>query len=232
MASRASVESYRKALDAVAGAALDDLNGFMKKLSGKAPADIRDAMLTYAPSLARKYGSASAELALRWYISLRTEAGVLDRFTPEPSSTIGPEDAMVARVKSSAVHLFPVTGDANIDAFTSALVATLEKQVRRPAHETIVDNSARDRRWKPKFALIAHPGACRYCVGRSGLGAFYKTDSSAKAAVSFHGGTCRCVIAPVKGPETYPKGYNPEALREQYRVMGETKQTHADELAE
>ena len=84
-----------------------------------------------------------------------------------------------------------------------------DELVKQPFRDTIAGSAVQsDAGW----ARVPNGATCAFCVMVASRGAVYSEESRAKR---FHG-SCDCTVVLVRGPQDYPRGYDPDALVGQY----------------
>lgn len=216
MASRREVEALNRGLEMVSSAARRDLVALFSRLDLSNPAAARDALLEAVPLISDRYGQAAATLACDWYEMLRRDAGLPDSFRARPADTY-PSEAVAARVRSAAGHLF----DGDLRDALDSLATSLDKYVKQPARDTVTSNAARDKAWSPGVARVPMGSdPCDFCLMLASRGAVYASEDTAGKTKKYHG-NCNCVPTLIKSPRDYPAGYDPDALYEDYLARRE-----------
>lgn len=149
------------------------------------------ALTVLLADVARRYGQASATLAVDQYKRARADAGIRGTYRPVPGDPAPLEQ--VARSIQWALQ--PLYGpNPDVAAFETKLTGIAEKLALDPGRDTIVDNSRRD----PKsagWARLPEAGTCSFCALLATRGAVYKEDT-----VGFKSHDhCRCHAEPVFG---------------------------------
>lgn len=140
-------------------------------------------------ALVRRYGSASATLAVQQYLADRRAAGVRAAFSPKPA-VLPPLPQVGATVSWATQPLWSATPD--VGAAQQRLQGAADMLVMDVGRQTIVDNAQRDRHAKG-WARIPEPGACSFCALLATRGAVYK-QQTANFRSHDH---CRCHAEPV-----------------------------------
>lgn len=160
-------------------------------------------------ALVRRYGSASATLAVRQYLADRLAAGVRGPFSPRPAP-LPPLPQVGATVSWATQPLWSATPD--VAAAQQRLQGAADMLVMDVGRQTVVDNVQRDRHAKG-WARIPEPGACYFCLALATRGAVYK-ESTADFRSHDH---CRCHAEPVFN------AYEPSAaIRDAQRIYRES----------
>lgn len=106
-------------------------------------------------------------------------------------------------------------------AASGLLENILDELVKQPARDVIRKSSvASGVAWArvPQGAKT-----CSFCLTMASRGAVYRTRAKAGdrfAGNEFHG-FCDCAVVPLKGPEDYPEGYDPDDLYSKYLTAKE-----------
>lgn len=153
---------------------------------------LRDSLPAFTLTVAglvRRYGSASATLAVQQYLADRKAAGVTATFRPRPAA-LPPLPQVGATVSWATQPLWSAIPD--VTAAQQRLTGAADMLVMDVGRQTIVDNTRRDRHAKG-WARIPEPGACYFCAMLATRGAVYK-QQTANFRSHDH---CRCHAEPV-----------------------------------
>lgn len=178
------------------------------------PAAARAALFEVIPPLVERWGDVAAVVAAEWFEEFRAAEGVTG--SRALLAATAPAEQVTARLgyaTRESGHLFA----GQVDDFEAFLSLIVNEYVLQPGHNTVWDNSARD---KAAFARVPEPGACEFCLMLASRGFVYsrQTVDSTSKGERFHGG-CRCHAMPV-WDETRARvvyGYDPEALFARYK---------------
>lgn len=206
MATRAQVEAQRRDLAALSDRAREDLRRFWSFLDLSQPERVRTAVEAYLPLLTDRYGAAAASVAADYFDDLADAAGVAVR--ARAAETVA-GDAVRYQVRRTAAHLWTPTPEQML----AALGPVVDRYVKAPARQTIVDSSARARaRWA---RVPTGAETCAFCLVMASRGFVYTSEAKAGKGDTFHG-DCDCQIVPDWSPHPVLEGYDPEALYAQY----------------
>ncbi|QKF07195.1 hypothetical protein HLV38_02950 [Berryella wangjianweii] len=163
----------------------DGVSALVRSLEPHGPEAVRDGLLEAYPSLVQAHGEMVAASAAEFYDARRAEA----------------------RVRSAMGAYFQ---DGDPDRLASALGASAQRYAMECADRTIRESARRDPA-RPRWALVAHAGACAWCLMLASRGFAYLNDRSADRAR--HSG-CTCTPVVEFGPRSARlRGYDPEGMR-------------------
>lgn len=161
-----------------------------------------EALIRYAYGLATQYGEAAAALAADMYDAIAGLSGV-----SVPPAAVAP----TAAYGDTAAAMYATTATGSPEQVTAAL----ERLVKLPAADTMLQNAIRDR---GEFAWIPSGDTCAFCLAVASRG---WQDASPKILKGGHAehihGNCDCMFAVRFDPFTDVAGYNNgERYREMY----------------
>lgn len=159
-----------------------------------------------------RYGEAAAQVALEFYTGIRADAGIEDGFEPR---------AYASQPSAAADAAIAAKGGATLPMLAG-------KRVMESADETLLRNAARDPA-HPKWAIVAHAGACGWCRMLASNGFVYSTEGSAQ--LSRHD-DCRCAVCVDFAERPALEGYDPDVYAEQYKAVRAQSVAEAKELWE
>ena len=170
-----------------------------------------DALTAVYKSLVRKYGEQAAAVAVEFYRQQRESAEVAEEYEAqvyEPTN-----DALLSWDVRDAYER------ARSDSSVAAILAGRSQQrVMAYADETFVSNAKADPA-HPRFAIVAHPGACGWCVMLSSNGFTYSSKATANNARHSH---CKCTPCVEFGSDPHLDGYDPKAMQDAYLACRDT----------
>lgn len=212
MATAAEVVRLRDALSRLSGMAKSDLDALSRRAAELEPEAAAALLAETFPALAREYGNLSAAVGAEWYDELRAAAGAPGEYRAHQADTY-PDAATEARARSASTHLFKDAAAATM----AALSTSLDKYVKQPARDTIINNAGRDTQWgrdKRGVTFARVPSGadpCDFCIMLGSRGAVYHTAKTAGELGQFHG-NCNCQIVPIGPGDPLPEGYDPAEL--------------------
>lgn len=215
MPSRADVERFADAnrdIRTLVTAALERLWQSLNTLDANAT---RDFLLDAVPLLVEEYGGISATVAADFYDALRDDATVSSRFTASVVSADLTE--LAGQIRWSIGPLFSATPDP--DAALGRLSQKVDEFTLQYGRDTIAANSSRDPA-KPRWARVPMGDTCAFCISLASRGAVYVSYESARYKGSGSGkyhGDCDCQPVAMFDGASYPEGYDPDALFQQYQ---------------
>lgn len=176
-----------------------------------------DALAAVYKSLVRKYGGQAAAVAVEFYRQQREAAEVAEEYAAQVYT---PEnDGLLSWDVRDAYER------ARSDSGVAAILAGRSQQrVMAYADETFVSNAKADPA-HPRFAIVAHPGACGWCVMLSSNGFMYSSRAAANNARHAH---CKCTPCVEFGRDPHLDGYDPEALQDIYSAARKSVKADAE----
>lgn len=212
MATRKDVDALRDPLSDLSILVRAELSKFVRALDLTAPGKARDALLEYVLLLVEEYGQVAASIAADWYEDLRAASGVAGAFTAQAAPSY-PAEAVEKRVRSASGGLF----DGDVEQTLAALSYSIDKYVKQPARDTVVNSGMVDP-WAPRFARVpAGTTTCGFCILLASRGPVYLTRESAGEFAKFHG-NCDCQIVMIGPSDALPEGYDPDSLYEEVKA--------------
>jgi len=184
----------RAALLVVSSDGVTDVEALVRSVSGS-PESMRSDLLDAVPGVIDYYTLGSSALAADYYDDERERAGVGKRFQSEP--VIVDRGEKIGRLVAWASEpLF--APEPAMDQVALRLLPDVQKEIVRPARDTITTNTKRDPSavgWR----RISSGSGCKFCRMLADRGAVYKSDTARFAS---HG-HCHCTAAPAfeDGPE-------------------------------
>lgn len=199
MPSLASLNAGRRLLDRLVVSAKRDLNSVGLSTGDRV---IMSNMLADGwTELIAKYGTQAAEIGAEQFDQWAKELGI--------RAKVKVADGVNERQAKASLGYALSTPNQK----ASALVV-LDRLVLQPYRDTIQTSS-----WASGGAWARVPeGAkpCEFCLMLASRGEVYQSEESAGGDGNEYHGDCRCVPTLVAGPDTYPEGYDPGALYDQY----------------
>lgn len=175
--------------------------------------DIQDLRLGYE-ALVKRYGKLAAQVAVEFYQAVRDSQGVTDEFEPqEYTNTIDIKTA-------SDVQRAWDSSDTQ-----KQLAAIIAQRVMECADNTIIRNAWADPA-HPRYALVAHSGACGWCRMLASNGFTYSGEN--KVELSRHSG-CKCAVCVEFSKHPALQGYDTTQYRKQYQNIREQAVAEAKE---
>lgn len=156
-------------------------------------------------SLVRRYGAQAAAVAVEFYRQQRESAEVAEEY--EAQVYTPDNDGLLSwDVRDAYERARSGSGVAAI------LAGRSQQRVMAYADKTFVSNAKADPA-HPRFAIVAHPGACGWCVMLSSNGFMYSSKATANNARHAH---CKCTPCVEFGSDPRLDGYDPKALQDIY----------------
>lgn len=201
MPTASEVTAYRRAQQAVAAAARGHLASFWAGLDVWEVVQVREALETFFPALVSQYGDAAAALAADWFEGLTGAKAVLGAPVAEARANASMRWALGSILNGSPEQALATLG------------VVLDKFVKEPGRDTIAASASEAGIGYARVPFGAE--TCAFCLMLASRGAVYQSRESAGIGHEFHG-DCDCVVTPIRDDNDFPKGYDPDALYEQY----------------
>lgn len=150
------------------------------------------AFAAYLSQLVKRFGQASATLAVRQYAAERAAAGVTGTFRPVPADPAGVEQ-VTATLGWATAPLRSPEPTASLAQVEDRITIGAEKLVLDAGRQTIVDNTLADRHAKG-WARVTEPDPCAFCALLATRGAVYRSEHNANFRAHDR---CRCHAEPV-----------------------------------
>lgn len=201
MISAKLLSDYRKALTTVVESANESMAKVFHDAVGKglAESEIRDVMIEAAWEITNDFGNLSAATAADFYDAIRvSEMGGSDVFRARLAdlpdfAAIQKQGHMSARFMYDRAGKGERVYKADVDVFFREFTTNIERLILDAARDTISTSGTLDPK-RPLAAVIAQPGACRYCQGAMSDG--WRTPATVGRATGIFHDNCRCITAP------------------------------------
>lgn len=181
---------FQAANQRLAERAVREVGSVWRRLDLRRPEAVRDALIETVPIVTRTYGDAAATLAADWYEDLRV-ATVSGRYSASLAPVV-PDEAVIARVRFGAAHLFTDTPTGILPFLDGAVT----KYVLQPGRDTITLNTVEDpaavgwhRETRPSSSYAS---GCKFCRMLAGRGGVYRKGAADFASHD----DCHCVAVP------------------------------------
>lgn len=193
MASRSETDLLANALNALSSQAQGDIDAILETPDKAGHADGIAAVLL-------KYGSASGELGASMFDAWAEKLGI-----ESPRGASG-YDLDPDWAKKRVRWALSTKNRGNLKVLADELV-------KQPARDALASSAKSN---GVRFARVPRGSeTCAFCYMLASRGAVYHSEATAGKMMKFHG-DCDCQIVPVRGPQDYPDGYDPEALYDDY----------------
>ena len=206
MALQAELGQVRRSLNALSQAAQNDMGAVWDSLPAGDRALVGQAMSQGWAWVLERYGNIAATLAADFFEMSAADLGV-----KRPKAVIAP--AMDERRAMARLGWAVSTDDQR-----GNIMGLLDELVKQPYRSTMQDSAnANGLAWA---RVPVGPTTCSWCVMLAGRGAVYHSKELAQMGTNgkkYHG-DCNCAPTLVRGPQDYPKGYDPDALYSQYEA--------------
>ena len=206
MPSPAQLNRVRQLLNEQSAAAVRDFREFYDSLSRSDRVFMSRALADGWVAIVEHYGDLSAEIGAEQFDEWAAELGLR-----RPQVEVAPgvnEQRATARL-GWALSTPDQLGNATV---------LLDELVKQPYRSTVQDSAI-----KSGAAWARVPTGtetCAFCMMLGSRGAVYHSKELAQFGTngkSYHG-HCDCTPTLVRGPEDYPKGYDPGALYDRYEA--------------
>ncbi len=202
MATQAELEQVRRALNRLAQAAQGDLQAVWDQLKTSDRVQVSRALTEGWEWVLERYGNMAATLAADFF---EVEARNLN-LTPRVQMA-APFDGPRANARLEWALSTPNQwGNVTV---------LLDELVKQPYRSTFQDSAhASGGAWA---RVPTGASTCAFCRMTASRGAVYRSAQSAGEGKKWHG-RCDCAVVLVRDERDYPKGYNPDALYDQYEA--------------
>lgn len=193
---------FAAALSALSAQAQQALVAGLSGVDLRDGARVRSALALLWPDILHVYGDSAVGLA--------------SDFFEEWAAGMGVKSAVYSGTESSERELARMRWATTQPAILPNLVGVLDELVKGRARKTMQESAQQS---GLRFARVptGHE-TCAFCRLLASRGAVYlsrQTASATYSGSSYHG-HCDCVPVPVRGPEDYPHGYDPDRYLDEY----------------
>lgn len=208
--SKRRLDEYRKGVSRLVEMANADVSRVYNAfLPMKEPELMRDAMLDAVQAAASKYGDMAAALASDLFEELsEAEAGRM--FEAQMAESYDAA-ALEQSVRYASRHLF----GGEWAKFADYLQGVVDKAVKQPARDTIMDSAARTRDGRTRYARVPIGPTCPFCIMLASQGFVYSSEATAGEFRDFHP-HCDCQVVPSWEKSPRVEGYDPEGMYDRY----------------
>lgn len=198
-------DAYKAALSGCSDSSARAVMVLVEKCQGAA--DFEKALEEGYAAVVKTFGSAAAQVALEFYVSLREASGVSAPYEPKAY----PADVGNLLPYEVAQAVASTLGDSA--KLADLLAAKSTQHVLEHADQTVYSNALRDPA-RPKWAIVPNPSACDWCLMLGSRGFEYARESTAKSA---RHANCRCTpVVDFDASNPALDGYDPDALYDYY----------------
>lgn len=212
MVTRADLDRLVAANQDVVSLAVADVEDLWASLDHSDALSVREALEDVLPDLTAVYGQVSATVSADWYDEMRDQAGASGSFSALVAAPFAAE-AVRANARYAIGPLFSANPDP--DAALALLELETDRMVLQPGRSTVSGSVRRDPA-KPRYARVPQGDPCAWCRMLAARGAVYGTAEAAGENPDSYHADCNCVPTPIWGGGSYPEGYDPDALHQQY----------------
>lgn len=200
MPTQSQLDQVRRAFDRLSKAAESDWQKVLATLSRSDRVMMSLALAQGWVGIVDKYGSMAATLAADYFEVRASEIGIKPKVKMAPGVDERRATARLGWALSTGSQL----ANASI---------LLDELVLQPYRSTLQDSAWASGGGWARVPSGAEP--CAFCLMLASRGGVYRSEGTAGGDKDYHG-YCRCVPELVDGPETYPDGYDPDALYDAY----------------
>lgn len=204
MPNQASLEQCRRLLNRLSADATTDLHAMLATLKGSDRVLMSQMLAEGWVALVEHFGDQAADIGADQFDQWATELGASPRVVLADGVNEQRATARLGWALSTPNQL-------------GNMATLLDELVKQPFRSTVQDSAH-----KSGLAWARVPTGsetCSFCLMLASRGAVYRSEQVAQFGFSgkkYHG-MCDCTPAPVRGPEDYPKGYDPDGLYDQYQ---------------
>lgn len=199
MPSLASLNAARRLMDRLVIGAKRDLNGLGLSSSERV---LMSSMLADGwVALIDKYGSQAAEIGAEQFDQWAKELGI----RPKVKVAKGVNERQATASLGYALS----TPNQRLNA-----LEVLDRLILQPYRDTVQTSA-----WASGGAWARVPAGakpCAFCLMLASRGEVYQSEESAGGLGNEYHGDCRCIPTLVAGKDSYPEGYDPDALYKNY----------------
>ncbi|QCP08228.1 hypothetical protein FDF08_09735 [Micrococcus luteus] len=207
MPSREQLEAFNRDQALLHDLVMGALDGMARRLGRFAtPDQVLTALLEAMPELVGQFGHASATLAAEWLEEVYGIRAVLGETYPL--------EAVTQTLRRHAGQLWQGAGP---EAVVAAMRDDVARWVKAAGRGTLRDSAtANGLRWA---RVPSGPITCAFCLMLASRDAVYLTRNRAlrtKSGEDRYHNDCDCIPTPIRGPQDYPTGYDPDELYSVY----------------
>lgn len=213
MATQAEIEGVRRALNRLSERASGEWRAVWDSLSTGDKVQMRRLLARPWLEIVGDYGDMASALGVDAFEAWAEELGIV---RPDAQSARGVDvDRASARMRWAIEQP---------DILGSSLVL-LDELVKQPYRSTMQDSA-----WASGAGWARVPAGsetCAFCLMLASRGGVYSSKEISKFGLKgkkYHG-DCDCVPALVRGPQDYPKGYDPDAMYDAYLLARDKAET-------
>lgn len=201
MANQREVDAFAAQMSALSVQAQRALRAELSGVDMADGARVRAILASLWPDILQIYGDSAVGLASDFFEEWALSMGVVPKLVASTENL----ERDAARMRWASIQ----------PAAMANLVGILDELVKNRARETMQVSAQES---GLRFARVP-TGAktCAFCRMLASRGAVYLTRQSASmhAGAAYHG-HCSCVPVPVRGPQDYPSGYDPDEYLDEY----------------
>lgn len=192
--------------------AVADLESLWASLDTSDAMEVREALEDVLPDLTDVYGDMAATVSADFYDDMRDQAEARGSFT---AILAGPAAAEAVRANARWAIGPLFSSEPDPDAALGRLAGEVDRMALQPGKQTIGRSVSADPA-RPRYARVPQgPDPCAFCLTMASRGDAYTSEDAAGGAHFYHA-DCNCVPTPMWPGQSYPDGYDPDALLEQY----------------
>ena len=192
---------YKNKLSAISTKASDELVAWLQTKGGYQSVDKED-LISYAYSLATKYGEATASLSAQMYDEVAEASGAT-----VPS-------AEVANTVSYSEMTKAINGVTKTQTTNKNIGNVVSRYTKRAAEDTTLNNAERD---GAQFAWVPMGDTCVFCLTLASRGWQYMSKSARKNGHASHiHANCDCTYAVRFSEDDDVEGYDPKVYQNMY----------------
>lgn len=201
MASQREVDAFAAQMSALSVQAQRALQAGLSGVDMADGARVRAVLATFWSDILQIYGDSAVGLASDFFEEWALNMGV----TPKLVASVENPERDAVRMRWASAQ----------PAAMANLAGVLDELVKDRARDTMQDSAQES---GLRFARVP-TGAktCAFCRMLASRGAVYLSRQSASthSGAAYHG-HCSCVPVPVRGPQDYPSGYDPDEYLDEY----------------
>lgn len=213
MATALEVGVFNQTLQGVTTLAEKALNLFFLNLQFDDIVATTNALEIFMPALVAEYGEIGAAVAVDFYDELREGSPAkLKPFSAEMAE-LPNQKAIQASTRWAVGPLFQQEKDP--DMTLRNLTQVTDRMVKQVARDTIFHSAQKDPSRASYARVPSRSNTCKFCLMLASRGAVYASEKAAGKGNHWHA-YCGCSVIPMWDGDAYPRGYDPDALYEEY----------------
>ena len=184
------LDDYATASDLIVDLGIAEVKKILDTIDLYDANKVAEVLQELFPAVIDQYGVMQGALAADVYEELRVEAGVKKPYR----AITAPVAAVEATQASARWAVGPLFGEIDEAMFRNHVDASIERHILTAGRDTFFENVKQDAKktgTQVRYARIARPKCCDFCLMLAGRGAVYHSEQSAGEMTKYHD-SCRC----------------------------------------